>query len=121
MFREYDQLQAFANYCLPEVLSAKQASGNKTLRIWSAGCSSGEEPYTLAMILQEVFPQLQSWDCKIVASDIDENMLQKVAAARYGHRSVNDVPEEYRDKYLIQDGEEYVVRPREALHRSLIS
>jgi len=114
MFREYEQLQAFANYCLPEVLSTKQASGDKTLRIWSAGCSSGEEPYTLAMILQEVFPQSQSWDCKIVASDIDENMLRKVVAARYGRRSVNDVPEEYRDKYLIQDGEEFVVRPRTA-------
>src|SRR5271165_3968324 len=76
MFREYDQLQAFANHCLPEVLSAKQARGEKTLRIWSAGCSSGEEPYTLAMILQEVFPQAQNWDCEIAATDIDQNMLQ---------------------------------------------
>ena len=57
MFREYDQLQAFANHCLPEVLSAKQARGERKLRIWCAGCSSGEEAYTLAMILQEVFPQ----------------------------------------------------------------
>jgi len=114
MFREYDQLQAFANHCLPEVLSAKQATGDKSLRIWSAGCSSGEEPYSLAMILQEVFPQSQSWDCKIVASDIDENMLQKVAAARYGERSVKDVPEEYRDKHLTRDGDEYVVRRRTA-------
>jgi chemotaxis protein methyltransferase CheR len=114
MFREYDQLQAFANHCLPEVLSAKQARGDKTLRIWSAGCSSGEEPYTLAMILQEVFPQSHSWDCKIVATDIDENMLRKVEAARYGHRSVNDVPQEYREKYLIEDGDEYVVRRRTA-------
>ena len=62
MFREYDQLQAFANYCLPEILSAKQAKGERTLRIWSAGCSSGEEAYTLAMIVQEVFPQVQTWD-----------------------------------------------------------
>jgi chemotaxis protein methyltransferase CheR len=114
MFREYDQLQAFANHCLPEVLSAKQARGERTLRIWSAGCSSGEEPYTLAMILQEVFPQAQSWGCEIVATDIDENMLQKVAAARYGCRSVNDVPEEYRQKYLIENGDEYVVRRRTA-------
>lgn len=114
MFREYDQLQGFANYCLPEVLSAKQDRGDKTLRIWCAGCSSGEEAYTLAMILQEVFPQSQSWDCKIVATDIDENMLRKVVAARYGQRSVNDVPQEYKDKYLIAEGEEYVVRRRTA-------
>ncbi len=114
MFREYEQLQAFANHCLPEVLDAKQARGQKTLRIWSAGCSSGEEPYTLAMILQEIFPQAQSWDCSIVATDIDENMLQKVEAARYGARSVNDVPAEYRKKYLMAVGDEYVVRPRTA-------
>jgi chemotaxis protein methyltransferase CheR len=114
MFREYDQLQAFANHCLPEVLSGKQARGEKTLRIWSAGCSSGEEPYTLAMILQEVFPQAQSWDCAIIATDIDENMLRKVAAARYGSRSVNEVPDEYREKYLIEDGDEYMVRRRTA-------
>jgi chemotaxis protein methyltransferase CheR len=114
MFREYEQLQAFANHCLPEVLSAKQARGERTLRIWSAGCSSGEEAYTLAMIVQEVFPQAQSWDCGITATDIDENMLRKTAAARYGSRSVNDVPDEYRAKYLIEDGDEYVVRRRTA-------
>ena len=112
MFREYDQLQAFANHCLPEVLSAKQARGERTLRIWCAGCSSGEEAYTLAMILQDVFPQAYSWDCEIVATDIDENMLRKVAAARYGCRSVNEVPDEYRAKYLIEAGDEWVVRPR---------
>src|ERR1039457_4368490 len=114
MFREYDQLQAFANYCLPEVLSAKQARGDRSLRIWSAGCSSGEEPYTLAMIVQDVFPQAQSWDCEIVATDIDENMLGRVDAARYGVRSVADVPGEYRQKYLIEEGDEWVVRRRTA-------
>ncbi len=114
MFREYDQLQAFANHCLPEVLSAKQARGVRTLRIWCAGCSSGEEAYTLAMIVQEVFPQANTWDCEIAATDIDENMLRRVTAARYGRRSVKDVPEEYREKYLIADGDEFVVRPRTA-------
>jgi chemotaxis protein methyltransferase CheR len=114
MFREYDQLQAFANHCLPEVLSGKQERGERTLRIWSAGCSSGEEAYTLAMIVQEVFPQAQSWKCEIVATDIDENMLRRVTAARYGDRSVADVPEEYRKKYLIEDGDEWVVRRKTA-------
>jgi len=114
MFREYEQLQAFANLCLPEVLSAKQSRGDRTLRIWSAGCSSGEEPYTLAMILQEVFPQVRSWHCQIAATDIDQNMIRKTVAARYGARSVNDVPEEYRQKYLIADRGEFVVRAKTA-------
>jgi chemotaxis protein methyltransferase CheR len=114
MFREYEQLQAFANHCLPEVLSAKQARGERTLRIWCAGCSSGEEAYTLAMIVQDVFPQAQSWKCEIVATDIDENMLEHVAAARYGARSVGEVPENYREKYLIEDGGEWIVRRRTA-------
>jgi len=114
MFREYEQLQAFANCCLPEVLSAKQERGDKTLKIWSAGCSSGEEAYTLAMIVQEIFPQSQVWDCEIWATDVDENMLRKVAAARYGARSVQDVPEDFRAKYLVASGDEWVVRQRTA-------
>lgn len=112
MFREYEQLQAFANFCLPDVLSAKHDRGEKTFRIWSAGCSSGEEPYTLAMIVQDVFPQISTWDCQIVATDIDENMLKRVREACYGERSVKDVPEEYRQKYLIQRGDRYSVRSR---------
>ncbi len=114
MFREYEQLQAFANYCVPEVLSAKQAIGDRSLRVWSAGSSSGEEAYTLAMIIQEIFPQAEYWDCMIVATDIDENMLRRVRTARYGNRSIKDVPEEYRRKYLIEDCGEYVVRSRTA-------
>jgi chemotaxis protein methyltransferase CheR len=114
MFREYDQLQAFANYCLPEVLSAKEAKGEKTLRIWSAGSSSGEEAYSLAMIVQEIFPKIEEWDFQIVATDVDENMLRKTTAASYGTRSVHDVPEEYRDKYLTKSGDEYLVEPRTA-------
>jgi chemotaxis protein methyltransferase CheR len=114
MFREYEQLQAFANYCLPEVLSAKQARGDKTLRIWCAGCSSGEEAYTLAMIIQDVFPQSTTWDCQIMATDIDENMLKHVMAARYGARSVADVPETFKVKYLTREVDDWVVRRRTA-------
>jgi chemotaxis protein methyltransferase CheR len=114
MFREYEQLEAFANCCLPEVLSAKQARGEQRLRIWSAGCSSGEEAYTLAMIVQDVFPQSQYWNCEIIATDIDENMLAHGRKARYWSRSVRDVPNPYLEKYLIEDGDSYVVRPKTA-------
>jgi chemotaxis protein methyltransferase CheR len=112
MFREYEQLEAFANYCLPEVLSAKQSRGEQKLRIWCAGCSSGEEAYTLAIILQEIFPQSQYWDCEIVATDIDQNVLARAAKARYEWRSVREVPAEYLDKYFIQDGDCYTVHPK---------
>jgi chemotaxis protein methyltransferase CheR len=112
MFREYEQLEAFANCCLPEVLSAKQSRGEQTLRIWSAGCSSGEEAYTLAIIVQEVFPQSQYWDCEIVATDIDERMLALAAEARYAWRSVRDVPPEYLSKYFSEECHQYVVRPK---------
>jgi len=114
MFREYEQLEAFANCCLPEVLSAKQSRGEQSLRIWSAGCSSGEEAYTLAIILQEVFPQAQYWNCEIVASDVDENMLAQAARARYWARSVRDVPTSYLEKYLVREDDSYTVRPSTA-------
>jgi chemotaxis protein methyltransferase CheR len=112
MFREYEQLEAFANCCLPEVLSAQQARGEERLRIWCAGCSSGEEAYTLAIILQEIFPQSQYWDCEIVATDIDQNMLAQARSARYWARSVREVPADYLDKYFIHEGESWVVRPK---------
>jgi chemotaxis protein methyltransferase CheR len=111
MFREFEQLEGFANCCLPEVLSTKQAAGEQKVRIWSAGCSSGEEPYTLAIILQEVFPQSQYWDCEIVATDIDQNVLAQAAEARYWWRSVREVPPPYLEKHFIQEGERYTLRP----------
>ena len=63
-------------------------------------------------MLVRIFPQSLSWNCEIVASDIDENMLRKVAAARYGRRAVNDVPTEYLQKYLIPSGDEVPDRAR---------
>jgi chemotaxis protein methyltransferase CheR len=110
MFREYEQLAAFADHCLPELLSAKENRGDHTLRIWSAGCASGEEAYTLAIILREVFPQSQFWNCEIVATDIDQNVLNMAARAKYGLRSVNEVPPEYLAKHFIAGVDTYTVR-----------
>ena len=110
MFREYEQLTAFADHCLPELLSAKESRGDHTLRIWSAGCASGEEAYTLAIILREVFPQAQFWDCEIVATDIDQNVLNHAAKARYGSRSVHEVPQDYLARHFITSGDTYTVR-----------
>lgn len=111
MFREYEQLAAFADHCLPAVLARKAGAGVRTLRIWSAGCSSGEEPYTLAMILLEVLEEPASWEIEILATDIDQNVLERARAARYDERSVRFVPELYADRHLIRSGTGYMVRP----------
>lgn len=100
-FREFLQLEAFAEHCLPAIVENKQKQGSKTLRIWSAGCSTGEEPYTLSIILHEMFNNVQDWKMEIVASDIDQNVLKSAKEGRYETRSVKDVPAEYFGRYFI--------------------
>lgn len=101
MFREFDQLQAFADHCLPMTLLEKERTGARRLRIWSAGCSSGEEPYTLAIILREVMHDAERWDIRIVATDVDQVRLEMASAARYGPYAVREVPEEYAARHLV--------------------
>jgi chemotaxis protein methyltransferase CheR len=112
MFREYEQLEAFANACLPEVIARHEAQGDRSLRIWSAGCSSGEEVYTLAMIVQEVFPAIADWEVQILATDLDQKRLEMAIAGVYGERSMKYVPQEYLDRHFKRQGEEWRVAKR---------
>jgi chemotaxis protein methyltransferase CheR len=81
-FRNPPQIRALRKYVLPELL--KQAAGKRKLRIWSAGCSTGEEPYTIAMLLRELIPASAGWDLKVMATDVSTKAL---TAARRGHYS----------------------------------
>ena len=96
MFREFELLAAFADVCLPELIAAKQKTTDRRVRVWCAGCSSGEEAYTLAIIIREVFPDAGNWDVKIVATDIDENVIKLARNAVYGDRAIKFVPNDYR-------------------------
>ena len=100
MFREFEQLQAFADYCLQMILKPLEKANDRRLRIWCAGCSSGEEAYTLAIILQEVMHDWRTWDLKIRATDIDEVRLDMARRAVYDERSVKEVPPEYFDRHF---------------------
>ncbi len=99
-FRDFPQLQCFAEHALADVTEKKAAAGDMTLRIWSAACSSGEEPYTLAIILCEMLDDISEWDIEIIATDIDRNILGKARQAVYSDRSVKNVPAEYRKRYF---------------------
>ncbi|MCR8642289.1 protein-glutamate O-methyltransferase CheR [Paenibacillus sp. N1-5-1-14] len=84
---------------LPEMLA-----NNRRLKVWSAACSTGEEPYTLAMILAE---QGALKDSKLIATDIDDNVLEKARVGQYIDRAVRDVPPAYLKKYMIEQGVHY--------------
>ncbi len=103
-FREFGTLETFAEHCLTEITERKAAANDYNLRIWSAGCSTGEEPYTLAIIVREMLENLPRWNVEILASDIDENVLAKAIDAKYDDRSLKDVPDEYYKKYFNTTG-----------------
>ena len=111
MFREYEQLATFSDFCLPNLLAGKLKAGNRRLRIWSAGCASGDEPYSLAIILREVINDLASWRPEIVATDIDENMLEHARRAVFSDRSVHHVPAEYLGRHIIAEAGGHRVHP----------
>jgi chemotaxis protein methyltransferase CheR len=80
-FRENHHFDQLARETLPQIMRAQ--SGKRRLRLWSAGCSTGEEPYSLAIVLREAAEQLRNWDVKLLATDIDSNVLATAAAGVY--------------------------------------
>jgi chemotaxis protein methyltransferase CheR len=101
-FRSPPQIQAFQEKVLTEIIARREKKGEHTIRLWSAGCSTGEEPYTMGIILKEVLnSKLSQWDIKIVASDISEKALRSAKMATYSEYSLRGVAPEIKQKYFI--------------------
>jgi chemotaxis protein methyltransferase CheR len=101
MFRSPPQLEALRNVILPQLVEAKAAMGFKRLRFWSAGCSTGEEPHTLAMfLLEESQKLLQGWTFDILATDINDSFLNAAKAGIYGEYALRTTSELLRRKYF---------------------
>jgi len=101
MFRSPPQLEALRNVILPQILKAKSAMGFKRLHLWSAGCSTGEEPYTLAMfLLEESEKQLAGWTFDVLATDLNDNSLEAAKAGIYGEYALRSTTELLRKKYF---------------------
>ncbi|MFH1135609.1 MAG: protein-glutamate O-methyltransferase CheR [Pseudomonadota bacterium] len=100
-FRDFRQLTAFAEHCLEEVAQKKRIARKKRIRIWSAGCSTGEEPYTLGIILREMLEDFSEWDITILATDIDRNVVNTAKKRCYSKTSLRDVPSEYLRRYFM--------------------
>jgi chemotaxis protein methyltransferase CheR len=82
----------------------QQRRQEKRIRIWSAGCSTGEEPYTIAMTLRESIPDINSWDVKILATDIDTNVLARASEGIYQKEKINGVSDGRFNKWFLKPG-----------------
>jgi chemotaxis protein methyltransferase CheR len=90
-FREHHHFEHLAQQALPDLLQRNETS--RRLRLWSAGCSTGEEPYSIAMTVAEACSaQLASWDIRLLATDIDSQVLARAASGVYGEERIEDIP-----------------------------
>lgn len=101
-FREAFQLKAFTDEIIPEIRAVKEKAGaGRSLRIWSAGCSSGEEPYTIAMLLLEM-PFIRDWRVEIIGTDISQRVLHLARRGVYGQSSFRATDEYYLRQYFTR-------------------
>lgn len=105
-FRDQACFRALEQRVLPSLICARRAVGLLQLRVWSAGCSTGEEPYSLAMLLDRLLPDAADWRLTIMATDINPDSLERARAARYGEWSFRTTPAWARERYFrrIDDG-----------------
>jgi chemotaxis protein methyltransferase CheR len=105
-FRESQHFEYLRTEFLPEVLARKKGQGKK-LRFWSAGCSSGEEPYSLAIAVLECLDYPETWDLKILSTDLSSKVLKVAAAGIYPRERIRSVPAPLVRKYFLEGENEW--------------
>ena len=107
-FRNQPHFDGLVNYVIPHVIENKRKTGDHTIKIWSAGCSTGEEPYTIAMILADVLPP--PYKFQITASDISLKCLMTGQAGFYPEARVTGIPQKYLDRFFTKNDRGYQVK-----------
>ncbi|HVN72186.1 MAG TPA: protein-glutamate O-methyltransferase [Desulfomonilia bacterium] len=108
-FREKHHFDHLSNEIFPTYIEASRQGREKRLRIWSAGCSSGEEPYSIAMTVDDAFKDERGWDLKILATDLDTDVLMKASKGMYPSQQITPVPMGYLSKYFVRNDQGYEV------------
>ena len=108
-FRNQAHYDTFINYVIPDLVEQKRKKGEKKISIWSAGCSTGEEPYTNAMVLKEHLPP--DFQIDMTASDLSLKSLMKAKEGLYMKSRVTGIPENYLNKYLTEEANGYKIKP----------
>lgn len=112
-YRDRRFFSALGEDVLPQLARRVTEGGRSTLRVWSSGCASGEEPYTISLLWRfgavNVYPALA---LKVVATDADASMLRRAAAARYRYGSLKELPAPWRETAFRRVGADYVLAPQ---------
>src|SRR3989304_2613910 len=106
-FRNKAQFDVLMRFVLPEIIQRKVDSRDRCIRVWSAGCSGGDETYSIAMAMMEVVPSYQEWRISILGTDINRNGLACAKEAIYGEKHIAHLPKEYLGKYFKAGGSTY--------------
>jgi chemotaxis protein methyltransferase CheR len=107
-FRNQAHFDALEHFVIPELKNIKKASGSHAIKIWSAGCSTGEEPYTIAMLMNEILSP--PWTYEIIASDISLKCLMTAKEGFYAESRITGIPDAYLKKYFDKVEGGYKVR-----------
>jgi chemotaxis protein methyltransferase CheR len=111
-FRYQPQFRALAREILPELASRRRASGDLRIRVWSAGCSTGEEPYSIAILLTQVLPDWERWNIEILATDVNPFALRRAEDAIYSAWSFRNIDPDALADFFVSVG-----RTRRLVHR----
>jgi chemotaxis methyl-accepting protein methylase len=125
-FRNAEVFEAIRKKVFPELIERKRKEGKKIIRLWSAGCASGEEPYTLGILLYEYLgDQINDFNIKIYGTDIDKKILAAAVEGRYEAAALTEVPPRLIQKYFYFDRGKYVISDKmrlvtKFLHHDLV-
>jgi chemotaxis protein methyltransferase CheR len=102
-FRENHHFDHLVGSAIPSLLGANRSDSNRRFRIWSAGCSLGHEPYSISISLHNNTPDLLRGNTRILATDIDTDVLERARSGRYREEDLESVPSNYRASYFSRD------------------
>ncbi len=109
-FRDRKQMDLLKNIVLPELIHKKRTKKNLALRIWSAGCASGEELYTLIIMLTEMLPDIENWHLNLLGTDINTDVLQKALSGVYTEWSMRSISQYHKTHFFEQSGDRYYLQ-----------
>lgn len=108
-FRDNNQMHFLQEVLLPQIIAQKRKHGDLTLRIWSAGCSTGEEIYTIMMMLYELLPDRRKWQFQLMGTDINTASLKKAMAGLYTQWSMRTISAHFKQKFFTEENNRFQI------------